>query len=386
MWKFALGYVIIQIRGLSLERFLNLMLQAGIESWDVFRSGRTELSLCIRCKDFEKLLKIRRRCRCSVHIVERCGAPFFVARLWRRKVLLFGTLLAFAFICFLSTRILFISISGGRTVDKQGIMQSLEEYGIKRGASNSAFDWRSIGSKLAAGMKEVKWIGFHRRGVYLEVEVQEAVQQQPYTDYSQSSEIIALKGGMITRIDCFRGTAVVKVGDRVEAGDVLLSDTVVYLDFPPYYTHAHGEVYAAMQYSASMEAPRSITELVPSGRTEPYSKVFVAGKEIFEKQCSFESYELFNIQSVEASELILPITVVKGEYHELVEVERELSEDETKQWSMMLAEQGALEQVPDEAEILTKSCYVKDCDGTWVAVCTITTEEKIGVQRETKHE
>ncbi|MDD3400128.1 MAG: sporulation protein YqfD [Eubacteriales bacterium] len=382
MWKFALGYVILTIRGLSLERFLNLLLQSGVEAWDVQRMGRTQLRLCIPVKDFEKLPLIRRKCRCSIHIERKCGMPFFAARLWKRKVLCMGMFAAFAAICFLSTRVLFVNYMDQGAVQLQ---TALQESGVKVGVSLST-DWTRLSNMISAQSEGIKWLGISRRGVYLSVETKAADEKPLTVDYSKSAQIIAQKGGMITRVDCFRGQAAVKVGDRVESGDVLISDTVVYKDFPPYYTHARGEVFAAMQYSTSVTAPTSIMELVPTGRIKRYFRITLNGTEIYQTGCGFVYYQTCFCEPIAATQTLIPLEVSFGEYIELEERERILTEDESVSWALMLAEQQALELVPKDAAILVMSCQLRNCDDEKIAFCTITTEENIGVPKETQHD
>lgn len=386
MWKFALGYVILQVRGLSLERFINDLVRKGIRAWDVCRVTATELSIKIPCKDFDKLIELRRKHRCSIHILGRCGVPFFIAALWRRKVLLFGLLLSICGIVFLSTRLLFITVSGVEGDEAMEIIAALEGYGIRRGANVKDIDWVDVATTVGAQTESIKWLGLNHLGVVLYIEAREATPQEAYPDYTQTCEIVADREGMITRINCTRGQAAVEVGDWVNIGDILISDTVVYQDFPPYYTHAEGEVWAAMQYNASVVAPTTVEELVLSGNTERYYRIELSGHTLFEKGTSFERYETVNEKTVQSSFVLCPITVTLGEYAELISYERELSEDESKEWGLMMAELQALSLVPNEAEILVKNSYAQNCDGQWIAFCSVTTEESIGVQRITEHE
>ncbi|MDO4564531.1 MAG: sporulation protein YqfD [Clostridia bacterium] len=386
MWKFALGYVILQIRGLSLERFLNGLLSLGIGAWDVRRVSSTELFVTIPCKDFEKLRGLRRRCPCKIHIAGRGGMPFFLVRLWRRKILLFGMLLACSAIAFLSTRILFVSVTGVEGELAYTIAEKLYERGIRRGAYRGGIEWLQIATEIGAQTDGIKWLGLHQRGVLVIAEAWEATEQEPYPDYTQTRRIVADREGMITRISCVRGQAAVKVGDRVKTGDVLISDEVIYQDFPPYYTYAEGEVFAAMQYSATVTAPDTVWELEASGNVEPYFRLMLSETVLFETGCSFERYQLVTSGRVQTGEFLVPLIVVRGEYEELQRVERVLSSDEKRQWALMMAEMQATAQAPLDAEILVKNSYVQEYEGRWVATCTITTEEKIGVVEETAHE
>ena len=55
VWNYLLGYVMIQVEGQGIERFVNLSLQNGIGIWGVRRKSRLTITAYVTLEDFYKL-------------------------------------------------------------------------------------------------------------------------------------------------------------------------------------------------------------------------------------------------------------------------------------------------------------------------------------------
>ncbi|MCL2695298.1 MAG: sporulation protein YqfD [Clostridiales bacterium] len=379
MWRFLQGYVIIELTGLSLERFLNAMLRAGITPWQVERRGTSCIRLRLRARDFRKLRPIRRKYRCRVHILSRHGPVFALVGLWRRKVLLAGCVLALAAITALSTRILFVRITGCETMDEQVLREMLAEEGIVPFAAWRGLNNLGIATSVAARRPELAWVGITREGVIYTVEVREAIPRMEIPDLSVPCDVIAAKDGMVTRLTVLRGQARVQVGDWVRAGDVLISSRVEYnAESPPYYTHAMGEVWVARLYEARVKAPVFAQEYRRTGALKRYGKLALAGRVLWERQPPYPWFELAVRDVCRWEKLFVPIALTRGAYLECVPVNRPIGRAQQEEEARARAELQAMWQIPKDAAILLKNCYVREEeDGLW-AVCIITTEEEIG--------
>lgn len=52
LWNFLVGYVIIRVEGLSLEKFINLTVSRGIYLWGIKRQNYTTLTARISIRGF----------------------------------------------------------------------------------------------------------------------------------------------------------------------------------------------------------------------------------------------------------------------------------------------------------------------------------------------
>ena len=382
MWNFLQGYVIIKVSGLSLERFLNLMLRAGLRPRQVERCGVGGIRLRVRARDFKKLRPIRRKCNCRIHISERHGTAFALADLWRRKVLLIGCTLALLSLFALSTRVLFIRFIGCENMDEAALHALLAEEGITPFAAWRELDNLAIATRIAAQCPEAAWLGITREGVVITVEAAEAIPKIETPDLSVLCDVVAQKDGMVTRITALRGQPRVAVGDFVAQGDVLISSEVVYNEeTAPYYTHAMGEVWVAHNYSAKVKAPAYVQEYRKTGEQVRYGKLNIAGCDVWERAAPYPWFALDVRDVCVWDQYFVPIRLTRGAYLACVPTSRPMPRAQQEEEACMRAEMQAMWQVPKDAAILVKSCFMREeADGLY-GFCVITTEESIGYQR-----
>lgn len=80
------GFVTLHVTGPQVERFINVISEAGIVIWDV-RPAEGGASLKLLLNDFYVLRPILKKTGCRMHVTGRSGLPFLMARLWKRKFL-----------------------------------------------------------------------------------------------------------------------------------------------------------------------------------------------------------------------------------------------------------------------------------------------------------
>ena len=287
MWHFLNGYVIIQIEGFCAARFLKRITEAGIRVSDVRKTGEAVIRLTIPAKRFFALRKLRRGLPLRIRIIGRGGFPFYMKKLRRRPVLWIGTCLLFSGILFLSNRVWIIRISETERVDPQEITDLLSEHGIYPGARLEGPILITAANDLSAQIHDAAWIGLDREGVLLTVNVVESLPESTKRGNRVPSDIVAEKDGVVTQLHVMRGQARVKVGDRVKAGDVLISGTVYYKD-SSYETAADGTVYAAVEYQAETALSDRITESYETEAVETVRKLRIWGLPVL---CSKPSVE-----------------------------------------------------------------------------------------------
>ena len=89
LWNYLLGYVIIEVRGFSIERFLNLISKKGILIWDLTETQRgAEMKISV--KDFKKLKPYTKKSKCHIKIKGRFGRPFIIKSLKKRQLYILG--------------------------------------------------------------------------------------------------------------------------------------------------------------------------------------------------------------------------------------------------------------------------------------------------------
>lgn len=383
MWHFIKGYVILKVEGVYLEQFVNLLRAERIALWGVCRRADRSLEMRIHRRDFVRLLPLRRQCHCHIEIVKKAGLPVLLKSLWGRKVLLFGTALLLLLLGWGSQRIWFVEVTGCRNMDEEVLLTTLAQQGVGWGKNIRSLILSDIGRWVEAQYDEIAFLGLEREGVFLKVTVWEARGDRENLDYTVPCDVVAEKSGIITQLTVYRGEAKVKVGERVEKGDILISGTVTARDESlTYTTHAMGEIYVARAYEGEAQGPLSENQEVETGEEAPYLALVLNGRLLWERESPYERQILYQQEGVQLWKLFCPLHLLTGVYRETGVVESPLTEEEQREQALALAQQRALLQVPRDASVLMIHSYTCRREGALWGICTVTAEEKTGIQRE----
>lgn len=379
---FFRGYVILRLEGVYLERFLNGLRQAHIPVWGIRRREDRALELRIYRRDLVRLLPLRRRCRCRLNVENDAGFPpggIF----WAPAAGCFCRCRFAGSGMFCSGRVWYIEVEGCRNMDREVLLQTLADHGIGIGRPVKKLPLSDIGRRVGALYDEIAFLGLQCDGVFLKVTVREAEGEKDHLEYNVPCDIVAEKSGIVTRLTVYRGTALVKTGERVEAGQVLISGTVVARDDSlSYRTHAMGEIYIARAYYGEAQAPQVRVEERETGRTAPYAAVLWKEKLLVERESPFTRSLLEQQTDRGRWKLFAPVELLQGEYREMEETQIPLEPWEQEEQALALAQQQALLQVPRTAGILMLSSHTARKEGILWGICTVTAEERIGIQRE----
>lgn len=277
LWSFLAGYVIIRVKGPDLERLVNLAASRGVRLSDIHRVGPDVLYAQVSVGGFKALRPLARRLRCGVRIRRRAGVPFLVGALIRRKALTAGVFLFLAALYGLSSFVWFIQLVGAAPAHRDEILSHLRRQGLRTGTPIAGLDRERMARELLSRYPYLTWAGIEVRGTLVRVEVVEKV-MVPAAE-AAPRHLVARRDGLVTECLPLRGESLVKPGDTVVRGDVLISG-VVPLDpaVPPEaagvliregglgYLRAEGTVRARVWYEAVGEAPLAGVAQVATGR------------------------------------------------------------------------------------------------------------------------
>ena len=381
-WHFPKGYVIIQIEGVYPERLVSLLERDGASLWDLHRLNERVLVCALSARDFHRIHRINRRCRCRVHILRKGGGRFLLKHVWQRRVPILGMACTLALTFWFSLRVWFVDVQGCKRMDEAVLRQALSEQGIRPGRDLRRLPLSDLADFVAAQYEELAFVELHVDGIILRIRVREALAEGERLDLSQPCDVVSTREGIVTRITVYGGRAQVRAGDKVKKGQLLIAGNVTARDGSmTYATHAYGEVLASVLYKARIEAPTTMVEWAETGETAPYAALYWGDQRLLERSCPFEDADL----APEERTVLLspwPIRVCYGTYRERVKRERPLTETEQKEAALFEAERMALLQVPRQAKIIMVDRYTVEKNGKLYGVCTLTTEENIGYTKE----
>ncbi len=384
MWQFWNGYVIIQIEGYSAARFLKRISEAGIRVSNVRRTDDGKLCLKLPATKFKALHRLRRGLPLRVHIIKRGGLPFVLQKLWRRPVLWIGSGVLFLALLILSSRIWLIRIDETERIDPEEIMALLNEHGLHTGARPNGPILITAAEDIAAQIRDAAWVNLDREGITLHVRIVETIPESIKKTDRIPSDVVAEKDGVVLSVNVMRGQARVKVGSRVQAGDVLISGTVLYKD-RSIDMAADGSVYAAVEYRAETELSDRVTEAYETGSTEAVRILTFWGFEITRTGCAFEHYRLDHADTVTENG-VLPFAIRTRTAQEIGFRERLLTEEEAAELAFTEAREQVYAMIPKDAAIINTYGTIQNRNGKRFAVVIVTAEELIGKTEEKPHD
>jgi len=225
LWNYLRGYVIIKITGEYVERLLNQAALKGIYLWDVKRVDGNALTARVSVGDFFRISRLTAKTGSRIFILQRAGIFFVFYRLKRRKTLLAGAVLFIAAVYFLSSFIWIIDVVTQDPEIKKAVESDLRKWGLKEGTFKYSLDKKYYMDKIMQQHKEIAWGEIRVKGSRLVVELVEK-KMPPELEENIPCDIIASKDGIIEEIIPLNGEALVKPGDTVSAGDVLITGRV----------------------------------------------------------------------------------------------------------------------------------------------------------------
>jgi len=280
---FLLGYLRVEVTRGSLERFLNLTLTEGITLWQIERQPDRMLAT-LTLADFRRLRPVARGARSRVHIRRRHGLPFLRARLASRPVLVTGAVACLGFVLWASGHVwvVRVKVSGPGILDPRAVRAVAAEAGLRPGASKHGLDSARIQAHIERRMSEVSWAVIRIQGTRAVVEVVEKAAVRP-PSAAACVNLVARKSGVVEQVIPFQGEPVVRVGDVVSAGDLLVECSLKYwaggrpqvypgTPLPPREAvarnlMAQGLIRARIAYQEYREVPLVREVQVPTGRT-----------------------------------------------------------------------------------------------------------------------
>lgn len=332
---YILGYLEIKVEGYFIEKFINNCLKSNIFLWNIKRK-RTTIMICnIGVKDFKNIRKILKQTKCRIKIEKKKGLPFTFNKYRKRKIFALLIFIILIIIAILSNFVWNIQIEGTEKISKDELIQTLKEEGLSIGKFKPGIETREIINKVRLDRDDIAWIGIEITGTNAIVKVVEAEEKPEIVDEDEYCNIVATKDGVVTKIMAQNGTPLVKNGDLIKKGTVLIGGWLEGKYTGTRYVHSNGQVEAKVWYTQKERVYLKETKKEDTGEAQNKYSVNINNFIInFNKRVSkFENYD--TIEEAKKIKLFsnfyLPIELVKTTYKEykVVEIAHTLEEAKT---------------------------------------------------------
>lgn len=264
LYRFFCGVLKVEFFGVYPEKVLNLCAKNGINVWSA-RYKKQKIHCKMIARDFLRLRKILRKSGIKAHIIEKRGFPFFIRKYNKRFGIVLGFIIFFAFLQIMSGYIWIIDVVGNETVKESEIISHCEEIGIKQGIRKSKISPKADAQELLLKNDKLAWGSLNIEGCRLTVNVTEITEKT--ADTAIATNLIATADGVIKHIDVKSGNCVVKVGDVVKKGDVLVSGIIENMSETK-FVRSQGEIIAETETEVVLKENFVKKEALPNGKVK----------------------------------------------------------------------------------------------------------------------
>lgn len=282
--------------------------------------------------------------------VDRVGLPFFLARFKYRFGLMTGSLIAILLIIYFGSIIWDIRIVGNETLTTAELCKMLDDHGVSVGKRYSGIDVNRVQNQIQIESDDIGFISINISGNVVNVEIRENKIGEDKTGGLGFANVVAKKSGIIEDVRGYVGNVVVKAGQVVDKGDLLISGIYDSKTVGVRYTRAAGEIMARTVEEYHVEIPlkyarKQYTGVVNCEKSlNFYGKTFNIFKKYRNNIYLYDTiYTVDNCGISGAEEIPVGITTVSFHEYKIVEAERTPEEAEALAYAELerrIAESG----------------------------------------------
>ena len=269
-------------------------------------------------RDYKLLKKLAEKNGISLSVIKTKGLVFKIIPYKRRYGFIAGFLISIFIIILLSNTVIKIEIQGNKDISTEQILAILNEYGVCEGKFIPSLDYQSIERRILISDKRIAWIGIRNIGGRVAVEVDEMVKSPLIIPQNVPCNIVSSKNAQIISAKVFSGKLMVKAGDGVREGQLLISGAVTDKRGKSVALHSYGEIIGQYTEKQSFSQPFSEEIYVKTGNeiTKSQLKFFGLRIPLYLKndtgnlECEYEE----SISYISFFSMNLPIGIVHQKY------------------------------------------------------------------------
>ncbi len=291
----------ITFEGLNIGRLLGVLNARNIPVFEVQRQGRR---CCVQVPSTlskQTIAILQERCY-NILGVELIGLPRALQFAQKHFVFLLFCVVAAVFLALSSQFCRRIDVAGD--FEEQEVCSVLDEMGVSVGCNLRKLNLKEVENALANNL-DAMYAVVKRSGSVLYVNAVGKKTIEPPIDLTQKRNIVAPRAGVVIGLVCEQGNPLVKIGDTVKAGDVLIEGKRIFNDGTSEDVYALGRVTLSIKAEGFAEFDGTKQVTVETGNTFTSVGVVLFGKE-YVRPCPFEHFTV-DVQTTKLSPLNLEI-------------------------------------------------------------------------------
>ena len=310
--RYLIGYVRFEARGVFFERFLTICAGKGIRVFEPAKKDDVMVGY-VFARDYKKLKRPSRKSGLRLRIVKKVGVPFFISRYRLRLGIVVGIVVFLSVLTILSNFVWSIEVVGLETIEKQEVLKTLEDLGLKVGSYIPSVDVRKLKQQFLLKSDEVAWIAININSSVAEIQIHERVQSPEFTvDNDKACDVVASQAGLIKYMEVYDGQPQVKVGEVVLDGQLLVSGIIEDVKGNVTLKHARAKILALVWEDTEIVIDMEQRYRVDTGEKKVLNSLVLFGAKIplyFSEKADFEYYEESSTVPLSIFGFELPISV-----------------------------------------------------------------------------
>nr|MDE7454695.1 sporulation protein YqfD [Clostridia bacterium] len=276
---------VITFEGLNVNHLLNSLCRQNIQILGVKRQGKQCILQVDATQSQKVVAQLKEKCY-NILDVRYTGASFWAKFAQKHIAMILCVVALVVCLALCSQYCLKIEVQGD--FDGKQVIDALNQAGVSIGSSYKGFDADKLENALAVNL-DAMYAVVNRKGSVLYVNVVAKRQAEQPIDMSKQRDIVSTVDGVVTSVLCEQGNLLVKVGDTVKVGDVLIQGVRVYNDGTTSNVYALGKITVKQTVQGSVTFNGYRTETQQTGNVYRNVGVVLFGKE-YASSCNFSSY------------------------------------------------------------------------------------------------
>ena len=212
--------------------------------YDVKVTGDYEMEFSCLAPFSKRVLSLLEMTECDISEKTRIGLPYKLKKIIKKPGIILGLVIALFTVYYQSGTVWDITITGNDKIGVEEIESTLSDIGFSIGKHYKKEKLASICNRFILLDNRFSRIAINMSGNAAFIEVTERAEKNNTENIPSKSGIIASKDCIIERPEVYSGTSLVKKGDTVEKGAVIISPVELGSDSKEYISGALGKVFA----------------------------------------------------------------------------------------------------------------------------------------------
>lgn len=324
------------VEGVNLERFVQKAASQKILLYDVKREEVRRIRACASENQMASLLALAEEGGWRMQTGAQNKAGRMQKAIHSRWMLAAAMIVALAAAMYASCCFWRIEVIGAG-VYEQDIRTFLHESGVQPPSLRSAVDLEELKQRLIWRYPKISWMECAYRGTTLQIRVHPGVVEGETPSSGESSRIIAARSGIIVSVVTASGTAAVKAGDMVQAGDVLIHGYEKGRDGEEIPVYAKGVVLARVWEKASAVIPLRQTETDYTGQSQEVVTAETPWFPLWQPEApEFSAYDT-TVSAMPLGGIFIPTTAIRRTSMEYVGRDTVVSAEEAQRMAGVAA-------------------------------------------------